>query len=145
MSDAAPVTPVTREGECSPSRDRRRMRISSIATLLLVAMALVLLGLRGLAGNGGSDGPGLVFVIPLGASETVPAGLKSAVDIPRDIVFTAEETAKITVINNDTVIHLAGPFLVGPGQTFVQTFPTPGRYPITCTVNADESIVVTVQ
>ena len=36
-------------------------------------------------------------------------------------------------------------FLVGPGQTYVQTFPSPGTYPINCTVNADESIVVTVE
>ncbi len=126
-------------------RVQGRSRIGMIAALLLVAATLVLFGWRGLAGDGGRSGPGLVYTIPLGASASVPAGLKSAVDMPRDIVFTSSETAKITVTNNDTVTHLAGPFLVAPGQTFVQTFPTPGRYPITCTVNADESIVVTVQ
>jgi hypothetical protein len=145
MSDQAQPAPVARVDEPSSTRPRRGSRVTMIATLLLVAATLVLVGVRGFAGNGGPTGPGLVFTIPLGAQETVPAGLKSAVDIPRDIVFTKDETAKITVINNDTVTHLAGPFLVGPGQTFVQTFPSPGRYPITCTVNADESIVVTVQ
>lgn len=119
--------------------------MTKIGTLLLVVAALALIGARGFAGDGGPKGPGLVFTIPLGASASVPAGLKSAVDMPTDIVFTKDETAKITVINNDTVTHLAGPFLVGPGKTLVQTFPTPGRYPITCTVNEDESIVVTVQ
>jgi hypothetical protein len=145
MSDQAPTAPVARVDEDSSTRPRRGSRVTMIATVLLVVTALVLVGVRGFAGDGGSTGPGLVFTIPLGAQATVPAGLKSAVDIPRDIVFTKGETAKITVVNNDTVTHLAGPFLVGAGQTFVQTFPSPGRYPITCTVNADESIVVTVQ
>lgn len=145
MSDQAHATPVTRVDEQPSTRPRRGSRVTTLATLLLVVTALVLVGLRGLVNDGTSGGPGLVFTIPLGASASVPAGLKSAVDIPREIVFAKDETAKITIINNDTVTHLAGPFLVGPGQTFVQTFPTPGRYPITCTVNADESIVVTVQ
>ena len=43
------------------------------------------------------------------------------------------------------VAQRAGPFLVGPGQTYVQRFPNPGVYPIACTVNAAESIVVTVE
>jgi hypothetical protein len=145
MSDQAQTAPVSRVDEKSSTRPGRGSRVTKLATLLLVVVALVLVGVRGLVNDGDSGGPGLVFTIPLGASSYVPAGLKSAVDIPRDVVFTRGETAKITVINNDTVTHLAGPFLVGPGQTFVQTFPTPGRYPITCTVNADESIVVTVQ
>jgi hypothetical protein len=144
MSERTPAEPVEREGAAAPSRFRRP-RMTSIATLALVAVTLLLFGLRGLAGDGGPKGPGLVYDIPLGASNTVPAGLKSAVAMPTDIVFAKGETAKITVTNNDTVTHLAGPFLVGPGQTFVQTFPSPGRYPITCTVNEDESIVVTVQ
>lgn len=91
------------------------------------------------------DDPGLVYVIPKGASETVPAGLISAVDIPREIIFRDGDTAKITVINNDTVTHLAGPFLVAPGETYVQTFPNTGIFPIDCTVNPDESIVVKVE
>jgi hypothetical protein len=144
MNDQAPAAPVLRAGEQSPARSRQR-RISSIAALSLVVVVLVLIGLRSFVSDGGRSGPGLIYTIPLGASQTVPAGLKSAVNMPTDIVFTANENAKITVINNDTVTHLAGPFLVGPGKTYIQTFPSPGRYPITCTVNADESIVVTVQ
>jgi len=145
MSDQAQTAPVARVDDFSSTRPGRGSRVTKLATLLLVVVALALVGVRGFVNDGDSGGPGLVFTIPIGASSYVPAGLKSAVDIPRDIVFPRGETAKITVINNDTVTHLAGPFLVGPGQTFVQTFPTPGRYPITCTVNADESIVVTVQ
>ncbi|CAN5607541.1 hypothetical protein BH09CHL1_BH09CHL1_02340 [soil metagenome] len=144
MDDQAPSAPKLRANEKSSARSRQR-RISSIATLSLVVVVLVLIGMRSFVSDGGRSGPGLIYTIPLGASQTVPAGLKSAVNMPTDIVFAANENAKITVINNDTVTHLAGPFLVGPGKTYTQTFPTPGRYPITCTVNADESIVVTVQ
>lgn len=144
MSDQAPIAPIDRADASTSARIRRR-RFSGIATLLLVAVVLLLIGLRSFVGDGSNSGPGLVYTIPLGASQAVPAGLKSAVSMPTDIVFAEGETAKITVINNDTVTHLAGPFLVGPGKTYVQTFPSPGRYPITCTVNADESIVVTVQ
>jgi hypothetical protein len=110
----------------------------------LLAVALVLVGMSRLVEREPED-PGLMYIIPYGSAQRVPAGQLSAVDVPRDIVFRPGETAKITVINNDTVTHLAGPFLVGPGQTFVQTFPSPGVYPINCTVNDDESIVVTVE
>jgi hypothetical protein len=104
--------------------------------------ALVMLAIQMLKTD--SD-DGLVFVIPAGAKNNVPAGLISAVDVPREIIFADGDTAKITVINNDDVTHLAGPFVVGPGETYVQTFPNQGIFPINCAVNADESIVVKVE
>ncbi len=115
-----------------------------LAALGLLVVALVLVGISQLV-DSEPDDPGLIFVIPYGSAQRVPAGQLSAVDVPTNIVFKRGEAAKITVINNDSVTHLAGPFLVGPGQTYVQTFPSPGTYPINCTVNADESIVVTVE
>lgn len=92
-----------------------------------------------------NNDPGLLFEIPYGASATVPAGLISAVEMPREIIFRDGETARITVINHDDVTHLAGPFVVAPGQTYVQTFPNPGVFPINCAVNPAESIVVKVE
>ena len=56
-----------------------------------------------------------------------------------------QEPAAITVVNDDGVTQRAGPFLVGPGQTFIQRFPSAGDYPITCTVDDAESILVTVR
>lgn len=136
------------EQEASKSEERPReapgRSWARIGALGLLVVALALVGISQLV-DSAPDDPGLVFVIPYGSSQRVPAGQLSAVDVPTDIVFKRGETAKITVINNDMVTHLAGPFLVGPGQTYVQTFPSPGTYPITCTVNADESIVVTVE
>lgn len=115
-----------------------------LAGLALIAVALLLFAYTGFGADQEESG-GLFFEIPYGAQQRVPAGLLSAVQMPNDIVFSKGETARITVINNDTVTHLAGPFLVGPGQTYIQNFPNPGVFPIACTINDDESIVVTVE
>jgi hypothetical protein len=115
-----------------------------LAGSALIAITLLLLGYARFGEDAPDDG-GLRFEIPYGAQQRVPAGLLSAVSMPTNITFSRGETARITVVNNDTVTHLAGPFLVGPGQTFIQNFPNPGVYPIACTVNDDESIVVTVE
>lgn len=112
---------------------------------LVLAAAAALGYVTLLDDSGDSDRLGLVFTIPYGQSQYVNAGLESAVPIPTDIRFKPGEVAAITIINLDTVTHLAGPFLVGPGQTYTQRFPKPGQYPINCTINPVESIVVTVE
>jgi plastocyanin len=89
--------------------------------------------------------PGLVFIIPEGSKNNVLPELESAVQIPTDIRFGPEETAAITIVNEDDVTHRAGPFLVGPGQTYIQRFDDAGSYPIACAVDPAESIVVTVE
>jgi hypothetical protein len=110
-----------------------------------LALALVLLLAAVVAGRWGSERDGLVFVIPAGAKASVAQpGFDSAIAIPTDIRFGRGETAMITVRNLDDITHRAGPFLVGPGQTYVQRFPEPGEYPIACSVNPLESVVVTV-
>ena len=119
-------------------------RWALLAGPALIAVALLLIGYGRFGSSATTDG-GLFFEIEYGAQQRVPAGLLSAVNMPTDIRFEPGQTARITVVNNDTVTHLAGPFLVGPGQTYVQTFPSAGVYPIACTVNDDESIVVTVE
>ncbi len=91
------------------------------------------------------EGPGLVFVIDEGSKSRVLPELESAVTIPTDIRFERGDTAKITIVNNDDVTHRAGPFLVAAGQTYVQRFDQPGSYPIACSVDPAESVVVTVE
>lgn len=111
-----------------------------------VALAALLLATGLLSGRTGPQTTdGLRFVIPAGAKATVARpGFDSALDIPTDIRFASPAEAVITVVNLDDVTHRAGPFLVGPGQTFVQRFPEPGRYPIVCTVDPLENVLVTV-
>lgn len=132
--------------QLSPPGNRRSSpALKWIAGAIAGALLLIAAGIILLQQTATNDDPGLLFEIPAGAAATVPAGLISAVDIPREIIFRDGDTAKITVINHDSVTHLAGPFVVGPGETYVQTFPNRGIFPINCAVNPEESIVVKVE
>jgi hypothetical protein len=129
-----------------PPRSKRspltRTRVIGVVAGFFVLFGIILIAVQQSREN---NDPGVLFEIPYGASASVPAGLISAVAMPREIIFRDGETAKITVINHDDVTHLAGPFVVAPGQTYVQTFPNPGVFPINCAVNPAESIVVKVE
>ena len=116
------------------------------ATLAVLGTAGALLIVVALAWGTFAQPPaGLVYVIPAGARSSIARpGVDSAIAIPTDIRFAAGDPAVITIRNLDDVTHRAGSFLVGPGQTYVQRFPEPGRYPIACAVNPLQSIVVTV-
>ncbi len=117
-----------------------------IVALALLGMVLGLGGVAGLSwGREETIEAGLLFVIPAGSVDLVAEpGIDSAVTIQTDIRFASGETAAITIRNEDTVAHRAGPFLVAAGQTYVQRFRAPGSYPIACAVDPSESIVVTV-
>ncbi|MCC6790613.1 MAG: hypothetical protein IT336_02955 [Thermomicrobiales bacterium] len=120
---------------------RRRILIVSAVTIVLLVMAGIV------TWNGDSDEPpGLVFTIPAGSAKNVAVpGIDSAIDIPTEITFAADDVAAISIVNNDNVEHRAGPFLVGPGQTYTQRFPSPGEYFIDCSVDPAESIAVIVE
>lgn len=134
------------ETDAQPRMTSRRalLRWGGLGLILAAALAF---GYATFGDDASTDDDrlGMVFTIPYGKSQYVNAGLESAVPMPTQIHFGPGEVAAITVINQDSVAHLAGPFLVGPGQTFTQRFPKPGEYPINCTVNPVESIVVTVE
>ncbi|GIW04863.1 MAG: hypothetical protein KatS3mg059_1483 [Thermomicrobiales bacterium] len=113
---------------------------------LLLGVVMVLLGANLLRSAPESHNEGLLFVIPPGsAARLSEPGVESAITLPTLIRFGPGETAAISVRNDDTVVHRAGPFVVGPGETFTMRFPAPGEYPVTCTVNPAESIRVIVE
>lgn len=90
--------------------------------------------------------PGLAFVIPKGAGAAVAnSTLVSAIELPTEIVFGPGDEAAISVRNDDSVPLRAGPFVVLPGQTYVQRFPNAGEFDIACAVDPTESISVTVK
>ena len=133
-----------------PATARRRLdpgNLALIAGLCIIALAGLLFATGVIGGQGGDSlSQGLHFTIPAGAKASVARpGFDSAIPIPTDIRFDSPADAVITVKNLDDVEHRAGPFLVGPGQTFTQRFPEPGRYPIVCTVDPLETVVVTVE
>lgn len=137
----------------APRSSRRRLRRAG----MLVGVSMLILAVGGYVAStifgsnevehttGTVTDDGIFFVIPPGAQAYVPAGMRSAVNMPTVITFPSGENARITITNNDSVRHLAGPFFVDPGQTLVMTFPTAGTYPIECSVDPRESITVVVE
>jgi hypothetical protein len=92
------------------------------------------------------QGKGLQFVIPSGASAMVdlPA-IDSAIEIPTTIVFKADEPAILSITNQDAVANRAGPWVIGPGQTYTAKFDKPGTYEYVCSVKASESVTIIVE
>lgn len=138
-------TPLVRDAsEASSGRGFSARMAFLLGGVALAAVALLVVAGSLLGLFGPKQDEGLVFVIPAGANVERP-GFDSAIAVPTDIRFKAGEPAVITVRNLDDETQRAGPFLVGPGQTYVQRFPEPGSYPIACSVNPLESVVVTVE
>lgn len=134
MADTAPT----------PVRHRSRSRLMLLA---LSVAALVIVGaLGGVAAFWPEDEPlGLVFVIPEGrAAELNIPTVDSAIDIPTDIRFGPNDVASITIINEDTTMNRAGPWVIEAGQTYTLKFDKPGTYKFDCTVDPSESVVITV-
>ena len=125
-----------------PRRTRSRLLLlaSSLAALVLVG------ALGGVAAFWQEAEPeGLVFVIPAGAAERLEMPtIDSAIDIPVDISFGPNDVARITIINEDSTMNRAGPWLVDAGQTYRLKFDKPGVYQFDCSVDASESVTVTV-
>lgn len=116
-------------------------------TVLLVGMVMLLMAAVAVVSERAStpDDPGLVFVIPAGASALVDVPtIDSAIVIPVDIRFGPGDVARITVRNDDSVANRAGPWVVGAGQTYTASFDEPGVYEFECSVDPDESVTVTV-
>lgn len=136
------ATETTVDAPRRPRRSRSRLFLlaASLAALVLVA------ALGGVAAFWQDPEPeGLVFVIPAGAAERLEMPtIDSAIEIPVDIRFGPDDVAKITIINEDGTMHRAGPWLVDGGQTYRLKFDKPGVYQFDCTVDASESVTVTV-
>lgn len=141
-AEARPGAPVDDAPAPQSPRSRPRLLLlaSSLAALVLVA------ALGGVAAFWQDAEPeGLVFVIPAGAAERLEMPtIDSAIEIPVDIRFGPDDVARITIINEDGTMHRAGPWLVDGGQTYRLKFDKPGVYQFDCTVDAAESVTVTV-
>lgn len=136
-----PATPASHPGDITLTR--RQLLVGGgigVAGLALIGAALS----RDLL-TGDEEEGGLYFVIPKGARAKVnDSTLYSAIALPTEITFQPGEEASITVKNEDEVPLRAGPFVVLPGQVYVQRFPNPGEFNIACSVDPRESIKVTV-
>ena len=137
MTDNAATTPIA---ERPRSRSRLLLMALSVAALVIVG------ALGGIAAFWPEDEPqGLVFIIPEGrAAELNIPTVDSAIDIPTDIRFGPNDVASITIINEDTTMNRAGPWVIEAGQTYTLRFDKPGTYKFDCTVDPSESVVITV-
>lgn len=133
----------------SGSRPRRRpialnhRAVPLVSLLLVAAMCLAIYVMANRAST--AEDPGLVFTIPAGASARVAVPtIDSAIEIPVDIRFGPDDTAKITIRNEDSVAHRAGPWVIGAGQEYTARFDQPGVYEFECSVDAAESVTITV-
>ncbi|MCC6313004.1 MAG: hypothetical protein IT337_03255 [Thermomicrobiales bacterium] len=144
-SNAERIPLISPSMETDRTRARSRWIWWTAGAVLAALVGVAFLGNAAGWWSGARD-EGMVFVIPAGArAEVARPTIDSAIAVPTDIRFAAGEPAVITIHNRDDVAHRAGPFVVGPGQTLTQRFPEPGRYPIACSVDPLESVVVTVE
>jgi hypothetical protein len=89
---------------------------------------------------------GLIYVIPEGAADQLDLPtIDSAITIPTSITFATGEDAMLSIVNNDRVANRAGPWVVGAGQTYSIRFDKPGVYEYVCSVDAAESVTITVE
>lgn len=136
--------------ETGPETERRAMNRGKRSRLILLACSIATLVLVGALGGVSafwqeSEPEGLVFIIPEGrAAELNIPTVDSAIDIPTDIRFGPGDVAKITIINDDSTMNRAGPWLVDAGQKYTLRFDKPGVYKFDCTVDPSESVVITV-
>ena len=130
----------------TPTAERPRSRARLLLMALSVAALVIVGALGGIAAFWPEDEPqGLVFIIPEGrAAELNIPTVDSAIDIPTDIRFGPTDVASITIINEDTTMNRAGPWVIEAGQTYTLRFDKPGTYKFDCTVDPSESVVITV-
>lgn len=89
---------------------------------------------------------GLQFVIPEGAADSLALPtIDSAIVIPTSIVFADGDTAVLSIRNDDVVANRAGPWVIAAGQTYTMSFDEPGVYDYVCSVDAAESVTITVE
>ena len=130
----------------TPTAERPRSRARLLLMALSVAALVIVGALGGIAAFWPEDEPqGLVFIIPEGrAAELNIPTVDSAIEIPTDIRFGPTDVASITIINEDTTMNRAGPWVIEAGQTYTLRFDKPGTYKFDCTVDPSESVVITV-
>ncbi|MGN6483417.1 MAG: cupredoxin domain-containing protein [Thermomicrobiales bacterium] len=127
------------------ARVYRRGGYLMIGLILLTALVSVVYVLANRHQASEAD-RGLEFVIPKGASADVEVPtIDSAIAIPTRITFAKGEPAILSIRNEDTVANRAGPWVIGPGQTYTAKFDEPGTYEYVCTVDASESVTITVE
>ena len=82
------------------------------------------------------------YTIPDGAGAAIAAGAKRQDILPGSLTATVGES--IRIVNNDRQGHSVGPWYVGPNETLVQQFNSPGLFEGECTVHDSGRFILEV-
>ncbi len=82
------------------------------------------------------------YTIPDGAGAAIAAGAKRQDILPGSLTATVGES--IRIVNNDRQGHSVGPWYVGPNETLVQQFNSPGLFEGECTVHDSGRFILQV-
>jgi hypothetical protein len=86
----------------------------------------------------------VVFVIPAGTSAQVAAGGEVSV-LPATIELERNLRDTLVIRNEDTEALQIGPYLIAPGQQFVQRYPNRGTFDLICTIHESQRMRVVVR
>lgn len=86
----------------------------------------------------------VVYVIPAGTSAQIASG--ATVDVlPTTIELERNVHDTLVIRNDDTQPLQIGPYLVAPGQRFVQHYPNRGTFDLLCSVHPGQRMRVIVR
>jgi hypothetical protein len=122
------------------------MRLPPSRLLLPATLALLVLGGLAWAALAPVEAASReeLFEIPPGTSARRMAGEHVEI-LPQTIRLRLGLNDVLVLRNSDTVPHIFGPTLVGPGQTFRLPFSTAATYSFLCTAHADGQLTVIVE
>ncbi|MCA9905383.1 MAG: copper chaperone PCu(A)C, partial [Anaerolineae bacterium] len=86
----------------------------------------------------------LRIVIPEGTGDRIAAGEDPGV-IPTEIVLKLSEQNTLTIVNNDRVNHIVGPFFIRAGEVIRQEFTHPAVYEGGCSIHPDAIVRLVVE
>jgi hypothetical protein len=83
-----------------------------------------------------------VYRIAPGTADRVAAGLSIEDVLPRRLETSVG--AALTVVNEDRVSHVFGPFILSPGQSWSQRYGLSGDYAVACSLYPEADLVIAV-
>lgn len=119
-------------------------RFPSRIVVLFVAIAMIAIGGSLLWQATTNRQRQLVFEIPPGTAARLAAGEEVTI-FPSTIIIDLRQHDTLVIQNNDSAEVTIGPFLIVPGQRFVQRYWSPGVYELICSVHQGEQLRIEVR
>ena len=112
------------------------------ASILLVVLAIIAGGIIVVVASNAADAPETrEFRIAAGTADRIEAGEELEV-FPTKLDLSVGD--RLVIANEDSVVHLAGPYAVRPGETLDITYTKPAIYPGPCSLNRDRATLIVI-